>query len=287
MHPTLFQVGAFQVGTHDVFTLLALGVGLALYYRELHRRRILDPVITWISLAVVVGGAIGARLIMAWDHLDYYATYLGTMPLSWVIEHSGKSIIGGIAGGYLAGVVAKRALGYTRSTGDCYALAIAVATAIGRVGCFLSELPLGTPTDLPWGVTVPAEAAATFPYCPGCDLPMHPSHIYEILFNVVAAVAIVRYGRRVPVPGDLLKLYLLAAVTFRFVVEFVRGSPVTAFGLTSPQLVLIPLGVMLAWHFAWQVRRRAWAVPPAPPAALASAAAPTAAPALRVREVQP
>ena len=65
-------------------------------------------------------------------------------------------------------------------------LAIPVATAIGRVGCFLSELPLGTPTTLPWGVSVSAEAAAAFARCPGCELPMHPSMLYEIAFNLVA-----------------------------------------------------------------------------------------------------
>ena len=121
-------------------------------------------------------------------------------------------------------------------------------------------------------MTVPAEAAAAFPVCPGCDLPMHPSHLYEVGFNLVAAVAIVRFGRLVPVPGDLLKLYLAAAIAFRFLVEFVRANPITAFGLTSPQLVLIPLGVMVAWHFAWQVRRHAWAVPAAPPVAATSLA---------------
>jgi prolipoprotein diacylglyceryltransferase len=263
--PTLLRIGSFELGTHDVFTLAGIAVGLALYYRELRRRRILDGTIVWISLAVVIGGAIGARLIMAWDHLDYYAESIGRMPLTWVIEHSGKSIIGAIAGGYLAGVLAKRALGYTRSTGDCYALAIAVATAIGRVGCFLSELPLGTPTDLPWGVTVPAEAAAAFPRCPGCDGPMHPSQLYEVGFNLIAAGTIIRFGRRVPVPGDLLKLYLLAAVAFRFLVEFVRANPTGLLGLTSPQWVLIPLGALLVFHFARQARRRAWAVPTAPP----------------------
>ena len=152
-------------------------------------------------------------------------------------------------------MVAKRAFGYRRSTGDCYALAIPVAVAIGRVGCFLSELPLGTPTDLPWGVSVPASAAAAFPWCPGCALPMHPSMVYEILFNLAAIVVILRYGRRVPVQGDLLKAYLLAAFVFRFLVEFVRGNEPQAFGLTGPQLVLIPLTALLVVHFVREARQ--------------------------------
>jgi hypothetical protein len=85
----------------------------------------------------------------------------------------------------------------------------------------------------------------------------------------VAAGAIVRYGRRVPVPGDLLKLYLLAAFAFRFLVEFVRGNEVQALGLTGPQLVLIPLLAWLAIHFVRRYRAGAWHVPEAPRPALA------------------
>ncbi|MBA3779132.1 MAG: prolipoprotein diacylglyceryl transferase [Chloroflexi bacterium] len=249
--------------THDVFTGLGLLAGLALYYGELRRRGMLDARIVAISVAAIVGGGLGARLITAWEHLPYYEA-LGEAPLSYVIEHSGKSIIGGLAGGYLAIVLAKRALGYRRSTGDSYALAIPVGTAIGRVGCFLSELPLGTPTDLPWGVSVSSQAAAGFPVCPGCDGPMHPSMVYEILFNLMAVALIVRFRHRVVVQGDLVKLYLLAAGSFRFLVEFVRGNPIQAFGLSGPQLVLIPLLALLAVHFLRNWQRGVNRVPPAP-----------------------
>ena len=265
MYPTLVA-GPFEIGTHDAFSVLALAVGLAIYDRALRRQGALDERIVLISLAVVLGGIIGARTITAWENTDEIRAALANgAPLSWVVLHGNKSILGGLAGGFLAGVLAKRALGYTRSTGDSYALAIAVATAIGRVGCFLSELPLGTPTTLPWGMTVSPEAAAAFERCPGCTGAMHPSMLYEIAFNIVAALVILRFGRRVPVQGDLLKLYLLAAFVFRFLVEFVRGNEVQLFGLTGPQVVLIPLIGWLTLHFARRWRARAWQVP-APPA---------------------
>jgi phosphatidylglycerol:prolipoprotein diacylglycerol transferase len=265
VHPVLIQLGPVTVLTHDAFTLLALAVGLAIYYRELRVRGWLDGTIVWISLGAIVGGVIGARLITSWEHLEVYAA-LADRPFTEVIERSGKSILGALAGGYLAIVLLKRWFGYTRSTGDAYLLAIPVATAIGRVGCFLSELPLGTPTSLPWGMTVSAEAAAAFARCPGCDVAMHPSMLYEIAFNVVAIAVILRYRNRVPVQGDGLKLYLLAAGVFRFLVEFVRGNEPQALGLTGPQWVLIPLVGLLVLHFVRQVRRAAYRLPPAPQA---------------------
>ena len=265
MIPILWRDGPFVVQTHDVFSLVALMVGLALYYRSLRRAGMLDERIVLASSAVVIGAVVGARVITAWEHLDYYSDAVAAgAPLGWIVEHSGKSILGALAGGYLAGVVAKRALGYRGSTADHYALAIAVASAIGRIGCFLSELPLGTATTVPWAVSVPADAAAAFARCPDCLRPMHPSMLYEVAFNIVAAVAIVRWRHRVVARGDLLRLYLLADFVFRFVVEFVRGNEVQALGLTGPQLVLIPMIALLSLHFVRAARTGAWRLPPAP-----------------------
>ena len=95
---------------------------------------------------------------------------------------------------------------------------------------------------------------------------MHPTMLYEIAFNLAAALVLWRWRDRVPAPGDALKLYLLAAATFRFLVEFIRTSPPQAFGLTAPQWVLIPMIALLLIHFARQSRRRAWRVPQPPPA---------------------
>jgi phosphatidylglycerol---prolipoprotein diacylglyceryl transferase len=262
--PVLFQVGPVTVYTHDFFTLAGIAVGLALYYRALRRDRILGPQIVIISAAALLGGAIGARLITSWEILgDVNAAHA---PLTYLLTHGPKSILGGLAGGYLAIVLAKRALGYTLSTGDYYAAAIPLALAIGRVGCFLSELPLGTPTGLPWGMTVSPEAAAAFPRCPGCGGPMHPSMLYEIGFNLGAFALIATRGPLLPVRGDTLKAYLLAYAVFRFLVEFVRGNEVQFAGLTGPQLVLIPLAALLAWHFVRQVRSGVYRMPAPQPA---------------------
>ncbi len=263
MFPVLYRNGPIVIYTHDFFTAMGLLAGLLLYYYELRRRGMLGPRIFAISIAAIVGGGIGARLITAWEHMPYYSNMAGA-PLSYMISHSGKSIIGGILGGYVAIVLSKRALGYTRSTGDCYAAAIPLAMVIGRVGCFLSELPLGTPTSLPWGVSVSESVAQQFAACPGCQGRMHPSMVYEIIFHLLALVAIWRYRRLMPVQGDTLKLYLLVAALFRFAVEFVRANGDQLAGLSGPQLVLIPLVGLLIYHFVTQVRRGVYWMPPVP-----------------------
>ncbi|MGH2418567.1 MAG: prolipoprotein diacylglyceryl transferase [Candidatus Limnocylindria bacterium] len=264
MAPILAEIGPLTLYTHDVFTLLGIVAGLALYYRALRRDRVLDRRIVLISLAAIVGGAVGARLITSWEIIDEVSA--ANLPLTYVITHGPRSIIGGLAGGYLAIVLSKRALGYTLSTGDYYAAAIPLALAIGRVGCFLSELPLGTPTDLPWGMTVSPEAAAGFARCPGCDGPMHPSMLYEIGFHLAAFVLIFTRGPLLPIRGDTLKAYLLAYGLFRFGVEFVRGNEVQAWGLTGPQIVLVPLIGLLVLHFVRRLRSGAYQLPVPEPA---------------------
>jgi len=272
--PILWQSGPFVVWTHDVFSLLAIAIGFAIYYRSLRRAGMLESRIITASVAVVVGGVIGARLITAWEHPAFYGSSLAAgAPISWVVEHSGKSILGALAGGYLAGTIAKRALGYRESTADHYAFAIPIATAVGRVGCFLSELPLGTPTSLPWGISVSPAAAANFARCPFCGGPMHPSMLYEIAFNLLAVLVMARWRHRIVTRGDLLRAYLLAAFVFRFFVEFVRGNEVQALGLTGPQIVLIPLTGLAILHFLRQARRGAFRVPAAPAPAPAPAPA--------------
>jgi prolipoprotein diacylglyceryltransferase len=263
MYPELATFGPVTIGTHDFFTLLGLVVGVALYYRALRRDQVLDPRIITISLAAIVGGALGARLITSWEVIG--EVQAAGLPFTYVVTHGPKSIIGGLAGAYLAIVLTKRSLGYRLSTGDYYVVAIPLALAIGRVGCFLSELPLGTPTDLPWGLTVSPEAAAAFPRCPGCEGPMHPSMLYEIGFQLVAFGVLWRWAPLLPVRGDTLKAYLLAYGLFRFNVEWVRGNEVQFAGLTGPQLVLIPLIAILALHFVSQIRTGAYHMPaPAP-----------------------
>jgi phosphatidylglycerol:prolipoprotein diacylglycerol transferase len=62
-------------------------------------------------------------------------------------DSPGKSILGGISGGYLAVMAAKRYLGIVRPTGDLFALALAAGEAIGRWGCFLAGCCYGKPTE--------------------------------------------------------------------------------------------------------------------------------------------
>ena len=50
--------------------------------------------------------------------------------------------------------------------------------------------------------------------------------------------------------GDVFKLFLFVYAVFRFAVEFVRGNPVMALGMSGSQLMVLPASIILALYFA-------------------------------------
>jgi len=251
--PVLFRLGHVPVLTHDAFSLFGLIVALGVFAFDLRRRGLSpDPRLWWMVYGALIGGATGAKAATVWR----YVIVADDPTLVGALVDGGKSVVGGLAGAYLGALLAKRLMGYRRPTGDLFAPAVAIGIAVGRIGCFLTEQP-GTPTSLPWGIRLsPEVAAARVPNCPECltGVPLHPSFLYEIAF-LVTLFFVLRWLRpRMPVEGELFKVFLVTYGTFRFFVEFVRGNEVMWNGLSGTQLFLIPSVSLLLIAV---VRRRA------------------------------
>ena len=248
MFPVLFHIGPLPVGTHDVFVVLGVATAaLVLWLRGRGKER--DPRRAVLVAAAIFTGAVFAKIGTGWQYVAFsdQPTLVGL----WL--HGGQSVLGGLAGAYLGVVVAKKVIGYEGSTGDWFAPAVAAGLAVGRVGCFLTE-QIGTPTALPWGISVAPETAVAMAYCPSCvsGVPMHPSFLYEIFFQITAFAVLIAMSGRFGRPGDSFKMYLLAYALFRFGVEFVRDNPEMAFGLSGSQMFLlatIPLGMT---YYLWR-----------------------------------
>lgn len=240
--------------THDVMVGLAVLAALLVFVAELRRRRRaglpVDDRIWAVVAGALVGGALLGRLGTWAQHLDPRDN--ATLVEQWL--YGNRSILSGLVGAYGGALLAKRLMRYRERTGDYLVLAVALAMAVGRVGCLLSELP-GTPTSMPWGVTLTASEAAAIPGAvPG--VPLHPSFAYEIAFHLAAFLALRRLREQLP-QGELFSLYLIGYAVFRFAVEFVRGNEVVAAGLTRPQLFLLACAPLAVWHLVRRARRPA------------------------------
>ncbi len=142
---------------------------------------------------------------------------------------NGKTIVFGLAGGYFGVELAKAMLGVRVKTGDSFAVPVAAALAIGRLGCFVAGCCHGTVTTLPWGVDF------------GDGLRRHPTQIYESAFHLAAALVLAWLSRSRALRGQLFKLYLIAYLIYRFLTEFIRPEQVLALGLTGYQWVCLGL----------------------------------------------
>ena len=244
MRPVLFEVLGRGVPTHEFFICLGVAVAAFIYFLEARRKGRLTEQTAWIAVGALIGGAILAKVGSAWRFVGSGAT------VEELFLFGGRSILGGLAGAYIGALIAKRLVGYRQSTGDLFAPAVAIGLAIGRIGCFLTE-QVGTPTTMPWGITVSAETAASIPNCPQCltAQPMHPSFLYEIAFMAVA-FAVLWWGRDRLAAGLSFKLFLLSYGLFRFGLEFVRGNPEMAFGLSGSQIFLLLTIPLLIVHVA-------------------------------------
>jgi prolipoprotein diacylglyceryltransferase len=249
MYPVLWHVGPVPIQTHDAFVALGIAVAGLVFWYEVRRRGVRDERLWYVVTGALFGGALLGRLGTWAQHLD--PRHNASLAAQWL--YGNRSILSGMVGAYLGALVAKRLAGYRERTGDLFAPAVAAGMAVGRVGCLLTELP-GTPTSLPWGITLtPAQAAAIGHAVP--NVPLHPSFAYEIAFQVAAFAALWALRGRITEPGELFKLYLAGYAVFRFAVEFVRGNETVLAGLTRPQLFLLACAPLVGVHLVRQTGR--------------------------------
>ncbi|MFD5226385.1 prolipoprotein diacylglyceryl transferase [Microbacterium sp. NPDC058342] len=250
MFPTLSDLVPWlpPLDTHSVLVALGVGAAGAVFVVEKRRRGVRDHRIAYLVLGALVGAAVLSRLGTWAQHLD------PSQNLSLVDQllRGNASMLSALVGAWLGVHVAKRLCRYPGRSGDLFAPAVALAMAIGRVGCLLTEQP-GTPTGTSWGIVLDADAAARTGSPAGVAL--HPSFVYEIAFHLAAFAVLWFWLRHRPIAaGETLTLYIAAYAVFRFAVEFVRGNEVAWMGLTRPQLFLLVTIPLLAARMIWMLR---------------------------------
>lgn len=182
-----------------------------------------------IALGAFCGAMIGAKLpfvLSDWEGLKSGRAWFD----------GGKTIVLGLVGGYFGVELAKWSLGIRIKTGDSFAVPVPAAVAIGRLGCFVGGCCFGKPTSLPWGLDF------------GDGLRRHPAQLYEAAFHATMAVVLARMRGRGMFRGQLIKLYIIVYLIYRFFTEFLRPEPVIFAGFTGYQwaaAALVPVFVLL------------------------------------------
>lgn len=231
MYPVLFRIGSFEITSFGVMVAIGAMLGLWLFRRELHRRRLPDAA-TDSAIAGLIGGLVGAKLL-------YVAEHMGEEPvLGLLTDRGGMSWFGGLVGGLAAGLLMMSVKRWPIVPVLSAATpALALGHLLGRIGCFLVGDDYGRPTTLPWGVAFPEGL-------PPIDVPVHPTQLYEAAFLGVLTWLLIRWRRNGAADLAVVGRYLALAGGFRFALEFLRLNTRVAGPLTVAHL--FALGITIA-----------------------------------------
>ena len=229
VRPVLCRFGHLEVPAYGAFMVLAVAIGILVYYREASRHRALSENTFYIFVAALVGGALGAKIPL----LFLYWREIFSEHAGWRLLVSGRSIVGGLIGGAVSVILVKRTLHINERKGNLFAPAVALAVAVGRIGCFLRGCCYGTPTSLPWGTNF------------GDGIRRHPTQLYEALFMLAMFGFLTAIKNKVTQPGALFRFLMVGYFSFRFANEFLRVEGGGFLGLTFFQWISL---VAVAWY---------------------------------------
>ena len=216
---------------------LAFAAGLWTATRRARLVNVSSDVIADVTLWLMVGSIIGARIIYV---TTYWRTEFADQPFSevFMIQHGGLVYYGGLIGAALAGMayLAWKKLPVWKIS-DILAPSIALGSVFGRAGCLLNGCCYGYPTTLPWAIHFPADHETH-------GVGVHPTEIYDGLLNLVLYMFLAWWFRRKKFDGQIFAAYLMIYAVFRSIAEHFRGDyppDHIHHGLTSAQLVSVPM----------------------------------------------
>jgi len=246
MHPRLLTTGHVVLHTFGVLMVAAFLAAIWWARRGARRQGIETGLVTGLSLWMIGGGLLGAKLFMVARKL------LEQWPHPW--QHLSPSLLGGVGdfyGGFLGGAAAA-ALYFRRHPAlpawriaDLFGPALALGQAVGRIGCLMAGDDYGRPTRLPWAVTFTDPEAAALGGAP-LGVPLHPVQLYESLACLGLFFFLAWLARRRSFDGQVVLAYALGYAVSRFGLEYFRGDADRGFvfgGIFSTsQLVALLVG---------------------------------------------
>jgi prolipoprotein diacylglyceryl transferase len=242
------HLGPFFIHAYGVAYAFAILAAVLITTRRWRARGGDRDLVYEVALWGVPAGIIGGRLY-------FIATSWSEVPSHWwgpfAVWEGGLGIWGGIAGGTLGGLwVLRRRGANIPQFLDCAAPALLVAQAIGRIGNYFNQELFGGPTTLPWGLEIsPAHRPAGYlQYAT-----FHPTFLYELIWNLLLACALVWIGQRRTIrPPGLFALYVAGYSFARIGEELLRVDP--AHHILGLRLNLYVASILCLVGIAWFVR---------------------------------
>ena len=200
-----------------------------------------DPSLLLVYIGALGGAFIGAKLayIFAEVWFDWGA------PDFWLRLATGKSILGGLLGGYAGVEMMKRLVGHEKSTGDAFAVILPVGLLLGRVGCLLHGCCIGKRMADSFMLTLRDRAGIT----------RWPAVPVEMAFLLVMFALTLVWKRQGKFRDRLFFIFLTAYGIFRFAHEWMRDTPKWLGVISGYQIIALAMAALGAVMFARRSRR--------------------------------
>ena len=231
MHPIICKIGPFTVYSYGLMLVLAFTIATTLLSHQSKRYGLNPGLIFDLAFIILISGIIGARIVYIILNLNYYLNN----PLEIVmLPHGGFVWFGGFILGSLSCIVYLRYKGLDiYKTFDIVIPYVALAHAIGRIGCFLNGCCFGK-ESLHFGLYYPAHNAILI-----------PTQLYSCLALLGIYIILRLRQQRVYRKGEIFYVYLFLYSLWRFFIEFFRGdSQMFILGLSVFQIISIALFVL-------------------------------------------
>lgn len=227
----LLKIGAFSVKTWGFIVALGIIAALFFIFRKAKEKKILnrtEELIAYFAVSALIGGRLAYVAVNPSEFssvLSLFEIWKGGI-ISWGV------LIGGIAGIFIFKITAKIKADRLFSIVDLCAPYFALASAIGRIGCFLRGCCFGIQTALPWGVI----------YIEGLSShqglgAVHPTQIYHAIADFLIFIVLLRINRKKDIlekkskkskyeffskKGGVFLLFLALYSAERFFIDFLR-----------------------------------------------------------------
>jgi len=227
MYPIICKIGPFVIYSYGLMLALGFVVSLTLIREQSKKNKTDFDLIFNLCFVIFIFGIIGARVFYIGQNLFYYIE----SPLEMImLQHGGMSWFGGLMAGTWAGIIfIKKKKLSVYQTLDFIVPYVALAQAIGRIGCLLNGCCYGKPSEYGF-------------YFPVHDARLIPTQIYSSLIMVLIFLILRFLQDRPHKAGQILFLYLLFYSTKRFFIEFWRDDNMVIFsGMTLFQLLSVAI----------------------------------------------
>lgn len=223
MHPILFRIGDFEVGTYGLALSIAFAVGITLAYFRAKWEGGRPEHIFNLSVWVILGGILGAKVLLLITDITYFIDYPGELLGVWRL--GGVWWGGPLVGALVAWLYTKHhKMGFLKSA-DILSPSMVLGLAIGRLGgCFMAGCCYGKPTTCALGVIFTNEYSHRMFGTP-LHIPIHPTQLYNSFANLVNFIILTLVFKKKKFDGQIFLLCIMTYSVGRFITEFFRDDP--------------------------------------------------------------